>query len=94
MVALVAAATSGRTPISSMRGPFTMPPPTPNMPAMRPASEDSAGKSSVLRRLHSTSPSVHTYPDACFALKSRTRYARTCRTQHVTQLSSRTSLLH
>jgi hypothetical protein len=33
MVALVAAATSGNTPISSIRGPFTMPPPTPNMPA-------------------------------------------------------------
>jgi hypothetical protein len=32
MVALVAAATSGSTPISSISGPFTMPPPTPNMP--------------------------------------------------------------
>ena len=32
MVALVAAATSGATPISSISGPLTMPPPTPNMP--------------------------------------------------------------
>ena len=32
MVAEVAAATSGSTPISSISGPFTMPPPTPNMP--------------------------------------------------------------
>ena len=32
MVAEVAAATSGSTPISSISGPLMMPPPTPNMP--------------------------------------------------------------
>lgn len=43
MVAEVAAATSGSTPRWSMRGPFTMPPPTPNMPAMTPAPEHIRG---------------------------------------------------
>jgi len=37
ITAVVAAATAGWTPISSIRGPFTIPPPIPNMPAQNPA---------------------------------------------------------
>ena len=37
MVADVAVAVPGCTPMDNMMGPFTMPPPTPNVPAIRPA---------------------------------------------------------
>ena len=43
MVADVAEVTGAYTFISSIKGPFTIPPPTPNIPAARPAVEQMRG---------------------------------------------------
>ena len=43
MIADVADVTGANTFISSMSGPFTIPPPTPNIPAARPAVEQIRG---------------------------------------------------
>lgn len=55
MVAAVAAATDGFTPISSIKGPLTMPPPTPKRPAKTPARVQMSGYVIVLVVFHSIS---------------------------------------
>ena len=59
IVAEVAAATSGCTPIINMSGPFTIPPPTPNIPANNPAVEHMSGYTRVVRESQTISPSIY-----------------------------------
>ena len=62
----VAWVTSGKTPISFIRGPLTIPPPTPNIPAKSPAVEQTRGYRMALFVSHLTSPSCHGYPISSF----------------------------
>eukprot|EP00470_Lotharella_oceanica_P013660 CAMPEP_0170192084 /NCGR_PEP_ID=MMETSP0040_2-20121228/53262_1 /TAXON_ID=641309 /ORGANISM="Lotharella oceanica, Strain CCMP622" /LENGTH=116 /DNA_ID=CAMNT_0010440333 /DNA_START=240 /DNA_END=590 /DNA_ORIENTATION=+ len=52
----VATATSGSTPISSINGPLTIPPPIPKSPAKRPATAHIEGYMMVSRGPQCTSP--------------------------------------
>mmetsp|Transcript_94123 Transcript_94123/g.141022 ORF Transcript_94123/g.141022 Transcript_94123/m.141022 type:complete len:103 (+) Transcript_94123:318-626(+) len=52
-------ATAGWTSIASIKGPFTMPPPTPNMPAKKPAKQHMKGYTIVARLSHFMSPSTY-----------------------------------
>jgi hypothetical protein len=79
MVAEVAATVSGSTPRCNIRGPLTIPPPTPNMPAIRPANEHITGNVTVVRGVHAMSPlsrirpTCTQCPQGCILLNRGTR---------------------
>mmetsp|Transcript_19677 Transcript_19677/g.44448 ORF Transcript_19677/g.44448 Transcript_19677/m.44448 type:complete len:169 (+) Transcript_19677:96-602(+) len=58
MQAELALETLGCTPMASMSGPLTMPPPTPNIPAKKPAAVHTAGYTTVALESHRMSPST------------------------------------
>mmetsp|Transcript_64279 Transcript_64279/g.167146 ORF Transcript_64279/g.167146 Transcript_64279/m.167146 type:complete len:249 (+) Transcript_64279:168-914(+) len=70
MVAAEAAATRGLTPISSISGPFTMPPPTPRRPARMPASVQMSGYLIVVFPSHRMSWASKRWPAKSFLLCS------------------------
>mmetsp|Transcript_95193 Transcript_95193/g.245980 ORF Transcript_95193/g.245980 Transcript_95193/m.245980 type:complete len:279 (-) Transcript_95193:395-1231(-) len=66
MVVAVEAATSGLTPISSISGPFTMPPPTPKRPAKTPARVQTSGYRIVVLLSHRSSEPSNFWPASTF----------------------------
>src|SRR5210317_247032 len=74
--ALLADDTLGWTPMASINGPLTIPPPTPNIPAKKPAAVQMTGYTMVARESHLISPSTYGYPTRSLISCRRTRYIR------------------